>query len=137
MAIEPLAASAALSAVKNAFAILKGITGTIREMGKAEMLNDLIELQTAILEIQEKQAELLTENQTMKEELDKLKQTKALSEKMTFLGSVYQIREAGNKDGVYCPSCYDSASKFVRLHKRKGEEGGDWICMSCGLVFDP
>ena len=116
MPIEPMAVGAALAAAKNALTILRGITGTIKQMGKAEMMNDLIDLQTAILEIQQKQAELFAENQALKEENRKLQETADLRQHLKYVGKVYQISGAGNADGHYCPSCLDSQGKFIRIH---------------------
>lgn len=129
MAIEPASLTAALAAASHATAILKTITGTIKTMGKAEVMNDLIELQSAILEMQQKQAEMFTENQSLKEELNKLKSAADLSGKLKWTGRYYQLDGSGGFDGAYCGPCRDERQKMIRVI-----ESGDakhWRCTIC------
>jgi len=50
---------------------------------------------------------------------------------MSFVGRIYQVSGAGSADGHYCPFCYDSAGKFVRIHRNANH----WQCCVCEAVF--
>jgi hypothetical protein len=50
---------------------------------------------------------------------------------MTFVGRIYLVSGAGSADGHYCPFCYDSSSKFVRVHRTANH----WHCCACESVF--
>jgi hypothetical protein len=50
---------------------------------------------------------------------------------MTFVGRIYQVSGAGSADGHYCPFCYDSVGKFVRVHRNANH----WQCCVCKAVF--
>ncbi len=40
----------------------------------------------------------------------------------------YRNNEDGTKDGPYCPTCYDSNAKEIRLKNVQGNWAGDWHC---------
>ena len=50
---------------------------------------------------------------------------------MTFVGRIYQVSGAGSADGHYCPFCYDSGGKFVRINRNANH----WQCCVCDAVF--
>jgi hypothetical protein len=50
---------------------------------------------------------------------------------MTYVGRIYQVSGAGSADGHYCPFCYDSGGKFVRVHRYANH----WQCCICEAVF--
>ena len=50
---------------------------------------------------------------------------------MAFVGRIYQVSGAGPADGHYCPFCYDSGGKLVRLHRYTKH----WQCSVCEAVF--
>lgn len=70
------------------------------------------------------------EDDSPKEKLD-------IKEKMEYDGSVYWCQEnsegSGDKDGPFCPTCYDNNSKSIRLQKIKGDEYIEtyWSCNVC------
>ena len=54
-----------------------------------------------------------------------------LRDHMTLVGRIYQVSGAGSADGYYCPFCYDSSGKFVRVHRNANH----WQCCACEAVF--
>lgn len=54
---------------------------------------------------------------------------------LTFDGSVYyRTLENGDRDGPWCPTCYDSQNIEVRLHVQNGDRF-NWRCMACRNVY--
>jgi hypothetical protein len=135
MAIETASVTAGLAGASHVLNLLKGITSTIKAIGKAELIHDVIELQSCILEMQEKHGEVWAENQTLKQTTKKLREDAELAEKMIWPGSVYEIVGAGSRNGIYCGTCYDVELKFVRLHKEEHGNDWRWFCKNCGMNF--
>jgi hypothetical protein len=50
---------------------------------------------------------------------------------MTSVGRIYRVSGVGTADGHYCPFCYDSGGKFVRVRRCAGH----WQCCGCEAVF--
>ena len=48
----------------------------------------------------------------------------------------YREFENGEKEGPFCPTCYDSSSKEIRLQHVPGATFGDWACRVCRGSFD-
>ena len=62
---------------------------------------------------------------------DTPRDTVDLRQHMTFVGRIYQVSGAGSADGHYCPFCYDSGGKFVRVQRY----ANNWQCSVCEAVF--
>jgi hypothetical protein len=70
-----------------------------------------IELKSYIVDLKEQILELKDENFDLKEQL-----RQRTEHNMIFENRVYwDLKEDGTKDGPYCPSCWDSEGKAVRL----------------------
>lgn len=138
MAIEAVSLVSGMTALGHAVNIVKTLTGTVRELGKAEMVTNLIELQSALLDIQQRQIELLAENQTLKEANKGLQKSADLEEHMTFTGVVYEIRGDPKKkaDGWYCPVCFDQKGDFIRVKPYDGERGRSYWCQVCKVNLE-
>ncbi|HEY6167590.1 MAG TPA: hypothetical protein VI454_06095 [Verrucomicrobiae bacterium] len=98
-------------------------------------MNDLIELQSAILEIQQKQAALFAENQSLAEENKRLVTAASITGYMKFVSPVYRISGRENMDGDYCQACYDSQHKLVRVHYFRHQGASGWKCKVCEKIF--
>jgi hypothetical protein len=62
---------------------------------------------------------------------DSPRETVDLRHQMTFVGRIYRVSGAGSADGHYCPFCYDSGGRFVRIHRNANH----WQCCVCEAVI--
>ena len=81
--------------------------------------------------IRELERSLLSSQLELKEAPDIPQETLDLRHHMTSVGRIYQVSGAGSADGHYCPFCYDSGGKFVRVHRYANH----WQCCVCEAVF--
>lgn len=90
-----------------------------------------VEAQEKIMELREASIELQEENFNLLEEVRFLRSKLEEKEELTFNGNVYYI--GNDNDGPFCPTCYDSESKLIRLHKYDNQvDGAEWHCKVCG-----
>ena len=91
------------------------------------------EAQEKIMELREASIELQEENFNLREEVRELKAKLEAKESLTFNGEVYYRMDGEDKEGPYCPGCYDSQSKLIRLHPQDSQVwGNESHCKICG-----
>lgn len=133
MPIEPSNVIAALAAATHATNILRGITSAIQATGKAEVISQLIDLQSAMMEVQQKQAELFTENLMLKDEISALKKAARVKAELKFTFGVYH-RDLDGTAHHYCTKCYDVNEKLVNLQDAR-EFGHQFRCPNCHAYY--
>ena len=72
--MDPTTIGATLSASSNLTAILKGIVEKVKASGKSEALGDFIEIQVALMDLLQKQQDLIEENRALRDEVRSLKE---------------------------------------------------------------
>jgi hypothetical protein len=134
--MEPSTIAAALTAGTHATTLLKNLVERIKATGKAEVLGDFIELQSAMMELQQRQQELITRIRALEDENRNLKTTADLRANMRFNGKFYEVSGLGAQDGYYCSVCYDKDGKFIRLRSyQKAGGGAGHQCQACEARF--
>jgi len=110
MAIAELAGlSAALGAVKTISEIAKNVNNV-------ELIQKVIDLQSAIMEMQRDLQLLQTERHALAEEIRELKEERNIRTSLQYANHVYWVRdESGALDGPFCTTCWDASKKLVRL----------------------
>jgi hypothetical protein len=134
--MEPATVTAALAAGHHLTSIVKGIADGLKASAKSEVLAQLIELQSVVLEVMEKQQELLMENGKLRDRVKELEAQKELSGSLKFDGEVYwREDDKGKRVGPFCQTCWDKDGKLARLHRGKNESV-KWQCTVCqGYVY--
>ena len=136
--MDPIAIAGALGSLTHLTNLVKSLGTVLKETGKAEALDKLIDLNSAILELQEKHAEMFAENQALKAENEMLKKHKDLRAQLLFKHGVYQLL-AGAGYQYYCGNCLDSEGKYIRVTLREsgdGVNGRFFDCATCKTQFD-
>lgn len=109
------------------------IVGRLREINKnianAEFSNALADLSIELAELKIKLASLLDENDQLKRQLNQ-KQSSVLE----FRNFAYY---SSSGEGPFCPGCYDTESKAIRLSKLSGPftAFGSHSCPACKEHF--
>lgn len=134
--MEPVTVVAALGSITHLTNIAKTIGGYLKDTGKAEAMEQLMDLNSAILDLQQKHAELFQENQALKEENRQLKQKRDLRAELQYVEGVYR-RIIGDQKEYYCPNCLDSAGKYVRIQRDLESDGPKYWCTTCQGFFRP
>jgi hypothetical protein len=91
-----------------------------------------IEAQEKILELREAAIELQEDNIELKEEIASLKSQLKNKAEMEFNGHVYYRNSDGEREGPFCPHCFDVHTKIVRIHPVEyAYSNPEWQCKSC------
>ena len=123
--------------------IITGLTSAIDIVTKLNALNEKIkdadikmliaDLNIELAKAKNSIAELITENQKLKSEIDNLRNNK--TEKLQFKGGAYYDTTG---DGPFCPGCYDNKNKKIRLvdNDPNFKFIGNYLCPVCGNMFN-
>ena len=126
-----------LNSIKAASDIVKLLINSKLSLGDAEIRINMTELMNALadarMEIVEVR-EILLEKELRIKELEKIL---LLQSEMKWRGTVYyRVREGEGEgqeqEGPFCPQCYDSSNKLIRLQR----DELCWDCLTCGKHFD-
>lgn len=88
---------------------LKSAIDALKESGKIDVIQDIIEAQSQIIE-------LMDENKGLKNQLEDCKEKLKIKGSINFDRNAYWLtKENGEKEGPYCSLCYDSDKKLINL----------------------
>jgi regulator of replication initiation timing len=108
------------------------IIDTAKDVYELAKKGATMDLQERLMELREQAITLQEENMALRAKNRELEEALSVKESLKWDGSVYW-RELpdGEKEGPYCPRCYDVDDRLVRVH-----EGGQyWFCNACTKYF--
>lgn len=91
------------------------------------------DLKIKISQLYGENLKLKDENQTLKKQVDKLKDNQAISSNLVHEDNHYfLLKKDKDKDGPFCTKCWDSDNKLIRLHKINENYGQEYFqCPNC------
>jgi hypothetical protein len=121
-----------LTSVKTATDIAAAIKQSATSLAEAETKFKLAELIGALadtkLHIADIQQLLLAKD----DEIRDLRQKLELKEKVKWVRPFYWVEDGDGRDGPFCPQCYDSEHKLIRLQRW---DSSHWHCNTCNSDF--
>jgi hypothetical protein len=102
---------------------IKDLYGVLKEAGKIDEYQKILELLDDSLKNREKIEALLNENKQLKEQV-------AVAREIVFESNAYYL----GQDGPFCMHCYDDDRKLIRLPERPGFDS--LCCPKCKNYFD-
>jgi hypothetical protein len=133
--MDPLAVGSVIAAGSQAVSLLRGITDNLKTIGKTEVLNQLLDLQMSMMDILQKQQELISENTSLNTRLREIESAIALQQRLEHHHDFYWIRaEDGALEGPYSPQTWDLDRKLLRMKSGKlgrFDERGDSLAFAC------
>jgi len=119
------AISTLLSSLNATTTIVKGLRELDRALTTAELRSKLADAIVSLADARVAVVSLQDQIRDLQEKLD----TRA---KMIYSQPAYWQEKDGQRDGPFCPQCYDSTQKVIRLQPA---EAGVWTCQTCDKVF--
>jgi hypothetical protein len=131
---DPQAFASALTAVKTAIDIAKGLRTASAGMERAELQLKIGELATLLTDARMSMVDAQEENLELRRKVMELEQGKATRESLTFRDAAYWRKDMrGKEEGPFCSRCHDADSKLVRMSNR----GNGYICCpACHFCID-
>ena len=119
-----------VASVKAAWEIAKAVKASADAIDDAQMKLQVADLINALADARIQAAEST-------ELIASLQQRLKSKTEMKFDGSVYyKIRENAEKEGPWCPTCFDARGLEMRLHRvRIQNSTSNWRCKECNGYF--
>ena len=114
------------------FSEAKGMFSTVTELIKKGYQ---MEAQAQIQKLQEQYLELHAANLELKQELLELKEKYVQQEQMEFEEPFFYAVDGENKDGPYCPRCWQKDDKKCRVIATPNSYRGTQKCQVCDQNF--
>lgn len=111
-----------------------GLIDNIKEVYTLVKAAGTIELQKKVLDLQSEALELQQEHIQLKQRFAQLEESIKLQRQMIWDQDhnwYWRTTESGQKEGPYCPVCYDNFSDLVRLSFSRREDRTSHYCKSC------
>ena len=107
-----------LGTIKTAFSTL---TDLVKKGMTVEAREKIMDLREMLLELRESNIEL-------QEEIKSLKEEQLIVSELSYKNNVYWINGDKEKDGPFCPPCWDDKKKLIRMQ----DDGYVYQCKVCG-----
>jgi len=115
-----------LTAIKGAWELAKRVKTAADALGNAGIKMQVAELMSALADVKIEAADA-------SERIAELEKQLRAKADLKFNGVVYYgTDDDGKQDGPFCPACFDSTDKQIRLHR--GYQGS-WVCRTCSNGF--
>jgi hypothetical protein len=117
-----------VSGLAHTLGILGRVTETAKKENKVELLGGVIELQTAIIGLIEKQVQLSDENRRLSEQVRDLSDKKIEEALLRFEHDAYwRVQGDGSWDGPFSMNSWDTTKTLVRLRLDGHKRGNSYV----------
>jgi len=120
-----------LGQTKTAMNIVKYIMDSQDILDKSEQKLKLAELMESLANIKVETSEIKSVILEKDKKILELEKKLNLKKNLVFERPYYWIYKDSNREGPFCPKCYDSNEKFIRLHGYNEQ----YSCLECKSDF--
>lgn len=125
--------TAAITSVKNATDIVKAMRAVEAAYQNLEVKAKLVDLMNNLVDLKMQLAEIREEGLAKDEEIRKLRAERDEKKALVWESPLYWMEKEGMRTGPFCPQCYDSSAKVVRLQETSHPDY--WHCRTCNNGF--
>lgn len=106
----------AVGAANHVVALLRSTADSVKGLGKAELVSQLLEAQITMMDFLQKHQELQNQNQELQRTIEELKATLNKTLKVEYHYEAYWLRgDDGSLGGPYSPQVWDIDRKLFRM----------------------
>jgi hypothetical protein len=110
-------AIAGLAASRSVFKLLKGLVETAKDLGKSEIVNQLLDLQISTMELLNEEQALVEEIRKQRERIIELEERLKIRDQLeNHHGAYWRVLPNGKLDGPFSTLSWDRDLKLIRLH---------------------
>jgi len=125
--------------ITTTLATVKAIAGVAKEAGKIALYNDIISLQSTIMEMiadntqtVQENAKLTRENVDLRDRVSELERQLTTRDEMEFRKDAYwRVREGKPDEGPFCQKCFDGQGKISWMTDRGNGFTCCAVCSHC------
>ena len=114
--------------ITTAVATIKMVTGVVRDAGRIDLTQQVIDLQQTLLALIAENTEWVDKNRQLQQENHKLTEQISAHETLHYSQNAYWRGEGEQKEGPFCSRCLDVDLKAVRMTLNTVNVG---LCPNC------
>lgn len=112
---------------------LKAMATFAKQANRAEVMQQVIELQAGILELQAEHSRLIEQNHALHRAAEDKEAAERQRRELLFESNVYWRGEGKEREGPFCPTCLDQHGKVARLTRYGREMKAS--CFTCQTTW--
>ena len=133
--MDPLSLTSALAAGNHAISILRGVSDSLKSLGKSEIIDQLIDAQLSMMKLLDEHQKTHGENLDLKRKVQELQGLLTLLPKVRYDYEAYWTpREDGSLEGPFSPQVWDTDRTLMRMHFKErivfhGQISLSFVCL--------
>jgi len=124
--MDPISIVSGFTAGKTLLSLFKTFSDSLKDLGKTEVVSQLVDIQSAMLDLLEKYNYLIEENRGLREKVKELDESLKIKNSLEFHYKSYWIKKNDEQyDGPFSQMFWDKEKQLVRLIEYEKIEEGD------------
>ena len=121
-----------VTASNHALSVLKNVGDKLKKSKRSDALSDILEIQSAVLGMQEKQQRLINENMELRARVNVLEEGLKFSGELVRDGNYLYLKSDRNRTEPYCLACWGHDRRLIGVIVMKQAMGPDiFQCNIC------
>jgi len=121
-----------VTASNHALSVLKNVGDKLKKSKRSDALSDILEIQSAVLGMQEKQQRLINENMELRARVNVLEEGLKFSGELVRDGNYLYLKSDRNRTEPYCLACWGHDRRLIGVIVTKQAAGTDiFQCNVC------
>ena len=121
-----------VTASNHALSVLKNVGDKLKKSKRSDALSDILEIQSAVLGMQEKQQRLINENMELRARVNVLEEGLKFSGELVRDGNYLYLKSDKNRTEPYCLACWGHDRRLIGVIVTKQAAGADiFQCNVC------
>ena len=121
-----------VTASNHALSVLKNVGDKLKKSKRSDALSDILDIQSAVLGMQEKQQRLINENMELRARVNVLEEGLKFSGELVRDGNYLYLKSDRNRTEPYCLACWGHDRRLIGVIVTKQAAGPDiFQCNVC------
>ena len=121
-----------VTASNNALSVIKNVGNKLKKTKRSDALSDILDIQSAMMEVQEKQQRLINENMELRARVKELEEGLKINGELIRDGNYLYLKTDRNRTEPYCLACWGHDRRLIGVIVMKQAAGPDiFQCNIC------
>jgi hypothetical protein len=121
-----------VNASNNALSVIKNVGNKLKKTKRSDALSDILDIQSAMMEVQEKQQRLINENMELRARVKELEEGLKINGELVRDGNYLYLKTDRNRTEPYCLACWGHDRRLIGVIVMKQAAGPDiFQCNIC------
>jgi hypothetical protein len=121
-----------VNASNNALSVIKNVGNKLKKTKRSDALSDVLDIQSAMMEVQEKQQRLINENMDLRGRVKELEEGLKFNGELVRDGNYLYLKTDRNRTEPYCLACWGHDRRLIGVIVMRQASGPDiFQCNIC------